>query len=98
MADMTHDEIHAHVRTGLLADTRTPRGIRLGQTQQDAILAYHRQVSGAEDVGPLTEFAGVPVLKSRATDRLVLEYDGDTEDEDAPTSVTLPVTEEQPAQ
>lgn len=102
MADLTHDQIHEQVRLARELDDRVPRGIRLGQAQIEAIQRHHREASGLEDVGPVTEFMGVKVLPSRSADRLVLEYDGDPEDADTPTTVALPIqpeaTEEQPAQ
>jgi hypothetical protein len=103
MTDLTHEQLHEQVRRANELDGRTPRGIRLGAAQIEAVQRYHRQQAGMDDVGPVTEFMGIPVLPSRAADRLVLEYDGDAEDADAPTTVAvpeapLPVEQEQPAQ
>lgn len=86
---ITHDVVHDQVRNARLLDDRTPRGVRLGAAQIEAIQRHHRAMSGREDVGPVVEFAGLPVLPSRSADRVVLEYDGDPDDE-APTTVTVP--------
>lgn len=103
MTDLTHEQVHEQVRRANELDPRTPRGIRLGTAQIEAVQRYHRQQAGMEDVGPVTEFMGIAVLPSRAADRLALEYDGDPDDADAPTTVAvpdaaLPVEQEQPAQ
>jgi hypothetical protein len=102
--DLTHAEIHEQVRLARELDSRVPRGVRLGTAQLEAIQRHHRKITDQADVGPVTQFMGMKVLPSRSTDRLVLEYDGDPEDADAPLTVTLPVepqptpVEEQPAQ
>lgn len=97
MTDLTHGAIHEQVRLAReLNDTlpdgtqRVARGVRLGQAQIEAIVQHHRQASGMDDVGPVTEFAGLRVLSSRAADKLTIEYEGDPEDSDAPTSVNVP--------
>lgn len=94
MAELTHEEIHEQVRLARELNERLPdgtqrvaRGIRLGSAQLEAVQRHHRALSGMQDVGPVTEFAGLRVLTSRSADRLVIEYEGDAEDADLPASV-----------
>jgi hypothetical protein len=107
MSELTHGAIHEQARVArelndTLADGtyRAIRGVRLGAAQLDAIQQHHRDMSGMKDVGPVREFMGMAVLPSRSADRLVIEYEGDPEDEDAPTTVNVPpppeLAEEQP--
>jgi hypothetical protein len=76
MADneQTYDEIQATVLDERTRDARIPIGIRLGAAQLKVIDQAHRDMSGLGDVGPLTEFAGLPVLPSKAGDRVELVY------------------------
>lgn len=96
-ADLTHGAIHEQVRLARELNDRLPdgtqrvaRGIRLGSAQQEVIQRHHREASGMDDVGPVKEFAGLPVLSSRSADRLVIEYEGDPEESDVPASVHVP--------
>jgi hypothetical protein len=98
MAELTYETIHEQVRLARELNERFPdgtqrvaRGIRLGAAQVEAVQRHHRAASGLDDVGPVSEFAGLKVLSSRSADRLVVEYEGDPEDADTLASVDASV-------
>jgi hypothetical protein len=100
MADEpTYEGMLAEVTDARQRDPRVPTGIRLGVAQRDAIAASLRAATGLDDVGPLTQFAGLEVLPSRSGDRLDLVYSEDAEPtpEPVPSGPDAPATAEQPS-
>lgn len=84
MADgPTYESIHAQVLDERTRDARAPVGIRLGAAQMKVIDRFHREAGGLSDVGPLTQFAGLEVLPSRAEDKVEIVW-ADTPPEDLP--------------
>lgn len=78
--DLTFEQLHAQVRDAVLNDPRPPKGVRLGEKQLNLVLDAQRAATGTVDVGPVTELAGVPILRSTSADKLAVEYDGDAEE------------------
>jgi hypothetical protein len=83
MADdaLTYETLHAQVQDLRLHAVQQPERIELGKTQRAAIEAYFRDLNGQEDVGPILEFNGLPVVKSRRDDHVRLLASGDEGDD-----------------
>jgi hypothetical protein len=91
MADeaLTYEALHAQVQDLRLHAVQQPERIELGHTQRAAVEAYFRTLNGQEDVGPILEFNGLPVVKSRRDDHVRLLASGD-EGEDVEVEMTEP--------
>lgn len=77
MADVTADMVHAQVLEMRTRAAQAPERIELGKSQIAAIEAAHRLAAGTDDIGPLIEFQGLPVVKSRRDDHIRLLVTGD---------------------
>jgi hypothetical protein len=98
---LTADQVHEQVRT-LRDRAATPaERIELGKSQIAAIEAAHRDLTGLSDVGPLREFQGLVVVKSRRDDHVKLLATGEqgedveveTIEQAAPSGPDAPVVE-----
>lgn len=99
---LTADQVHEQVRALRDRAATPPEKIELGKSQIAAIEASHREITGLADVGPLREFQGLPVVKSRRDDHIKLLASGeqgeDVEveavEQPAPSGPDAPVVEE----
>lgn len=91
MADdaLTYEALHAQVQDLRLHAVQQPERIELGKTQRAAIDAYFQNLTGQEDAGPILEFNGLPVVKSRRDDHVRLLASGD-EGEDVEVEMAEP--------
>lgn len=88
---MTADEVHAQTHALRAQAAQQPAKIELGRSQRAAIEQAQREAAGF-DPGPLLEFQGLPVVKSRRDDHIkLLATDEDGEDvEIEPVAVEQP--------
>jgi len=86
-AAQVHDQVHA-LRAQAAQD---PEKIELGRAQIAAILDEQRTASGLQDVGPLTHFQGLPVVKSRREDHVKLLATGEQGEDVEVETVEQPV-------
>lgn len=86
MADtLTADQVHAHVHELRARAETPPEKIELGQAQIAAIEAEVRAAAGTNDIGPLTQYNGLEIVKSRKHDHVRLLRAGESgEDEEVP--------------
>lgn len=69
---ITADQVHAAVHD-LRARAESPvEKIELGQQQLAAIEADVQEAAGTKDIGPLTQFQGLPIVRSRKQDHVAL--------------------------
>lgn len=102
---LTADQVHEQVRALRDRAATPPEKIELGKSQIAAIEASHREITGLADVGPLREFQGLLVVKSRRDDHVKLLATGEegedveieTIEQPAPSGPDAPV-EEAPAE
>lgn len=88
---ITADQVHAAVHDLRARADAPPEQIELGQQQLAAIEADVQAAAGTKDIGPLTQFQGLPIVRSRKQDHVALLRAGERGD-------TEPVPEvEQPA-
>lgn len=90
MADqMTADQVHDQVR--LLRDQAAtpPEKIELGKQQIAAILAWHSELTGQQDQGPVVQFQGLPIVKSRRHDHVKLLATGEQGEDVEVETVTI---------
>lgn len=90
MADMTADEIHAQMYALRSQSAQQAVKIELGHKQR-AVLEQANHDAAGFDSGPLVEFQGLPVVKSRRDDHLRLLAEGDNGED---VEVTAASTEE----
>jgi hypothetical protein len=69
---LTADQVHAQVHDMRAQAATVPEKVELGKMQRDALEQAARDASGLSDVGPLREFQGMPVVKSRREDHVKL--------------------------
>lgn len=82
MADqLTADQVHAQVHDLRARATTPPTRIELGVLQREAIEADVRMAAGTDDIGPLTEYNGLPIVKSRRQDHVKLLAADDSGDD-----------------
>lgn len=75
MADtekLTADQVHAQVHELRAQAANAPAKIELGKRQREAIEADVRAAAGTNDIGPLTQFQGLDIVKSRKDDHVRL--------------------------
>jgi hypothetical protein len=87
---LTADQVHAHAHELRGIAARPPQKIALGVQQRAALEAAQRAAAGTDDIGPLTEFQGLPIVKSRK-DNWVGLLGADETGDDAEVEVTEPV-------
>lgn len=87
MADetLTYETLHAQVQDLRLHAVQQPERIELGRSQRAAIETYFRNLTGQDEVGPILEFNGLPVVRSRRDDHVrLLASSEDGEDVEVP--------------
>lgn len=86
MADqLTAADVHAHVHDLRARAETPPEKIELGQMQRDAIEADVKAAAGTNDIGPLQQFQGLEIVRSRKHDHVRLLRAGERgEDEEVP--------------
>jgi hypothetical protein len=89
---MTADQVHAQVHALRATAATTPASIELGRQQRAAIEASMREAAGTDDIGPLREFQGLPIVKSRRDDHVQLLATGE-DGEDVAVENTPPATQ-----
>lgn len=106
MADtttLTADQVRAQVNELRARSEQQPEKIELGVLQRQAIEADVRTAAGTDDIGPLTSYNGLEVVKSRKQDYVRLLAAGESGDDVevdqvqpvAPSGPDAPVLEEQ---
>jgi hypothetical protein len=92
MADtLTADQVHAQVHELRAQAERQPFKIELGKRQREAIEADVRAAAGTNDIGPLTQFQGLDIVKSRKDDHVRL-LAADESGDDVEVESVQPVT------
>jgi hypothetical protein len=104
MADqtMTADQVHNQVHAMRAQTATVPQKVELGRQQMAAIEAAQREAAGSEDVGPIREFQGMAVVKSRRENHVLLLAEGDSGEDvelepvtpEAPSGPDAPAVEE----
>lgn len=74
---LTADQVHAQVHDLRARSATVPEKIELGIAQRDAIEAEVRAAAGTDDIGPLTSYNGLEIVKSRRQDHVRLLGSGD---------------------
>jgi len=95
---LTAEQIHEDVLTMRSTIASQPMKIELGR-QQRAVIEAAQHAAAGFDSGPLVEFQGLPVVKSRREDHVRLLGEGD-EGEDVelePVQVATPSGPDAPA-
>lgn len=91
MADtLTADQVHAAVHDLRARAASAPEKIELGQTQLAAIEKDIQEAAGTKDIGPLNQFQGLEIVRSRKQDHVRLLAPGER-GEDEPVPVVEPV-------
>lgn len=105
MADaMTADQVHLQVHGLRATAAQPPAKIELGRQQRAAIEADVRAAAGTDDIGPLTQFQGLEIVKSRRDDHvrlLAVDEDGEASEVEpvepvAPSGPEAPAVEGEP--
>lgn len=78
---LTADQVHARVHELRAQAASAPVKIELGKRQRDAIETEIRAAAGTDDIGPMTQYNGLAVVRSRKDDHVRLLGAGD-QDED----------------
>lgn len=102
---LTAADVHQRVHDLRAQAATQPEKIELGKSQRAAIEAEQRAAAGSDDIGPLTQFQGLAVVKSRRDDHvklLALGEDGedvevDTVEPTAPSGPDAPPAEAEPS-
>lgn len=102
---ITASDVHAQTNDLRAQLTTPPDRIELGRQQIAAIEADQREVSGMADIGPLTQFQGMTVVRSKRDDCLKLlaaNEDGEDAEVDqvepvAPSGPDAPPAEAEPS-
>lgn len=82
MADqLTAADVHQQVHDLRARATVPPTRIELGVLQREAIEAEVRTAAGTNDIGPLTEYNGLPIVRSRRQDHVKLLAADDSGDD-----------------
>lgn len=74
---LTADQVHARVHELRAQAATPPEKIELGRQQIAAVEASVRAATGMTDIGPLIEFQGLPIVKSRRDDHVKLLATGE---------------------
>lgn len=86
---MTADAVHAAVHDLRARAETPPEKIELGQAQLAAIEADVRAAAGTDDIGPLTQFQGLPIVRSRKQDHVRLLRAGEKGEDEAVPEVAI---------
>lgn len=87
---ITAADVHQHVHELRATAAQAPAKIELGRQQRAAIEADVRTAAGTDDIGPLVQFQGLQIVKSRRDDHVKLLATGE-DGEDLEIDVLEPV-------
>lgn len=78
---ITADQVHLAVQDLRARAAVLPEKIELGIAQREALEAEVRAAAGTDDIGPLTSYMGLEIIKSRRQDHVRLLAAGESGDD-----------------